>query len=260
MKKAILLVSFGTSHADTRKKTLDVIQEETAVRFPDFAVYHAWTSGMIIRKLAVRDGIVIPTVKDAMEQMIRDGVEELVVQPTHMINGIENDRMMDTVKEYQGSFRKVVFGKPALTTTKDNERMIRAVMSEFDLADDQALVWMGHGTQHYANHVYAALDYMLKDLGYKHVVMGTVEAYPSMEELIRHVQEMQVRRVILAPFMMVAGDHAKNDMSGEDDDSWKSQFEKAGFRVECLLKGLGEYPKVREIITAHTQEAVEELG
>ncbi|MCD8329121.1 MAG: sirohydrochlorin cobaltochelatase, partial [Lachnospiraceae bacterium] len=215
MKKAILVVSFGTSHADTREKTLDVLEQDLAAAYPDFTVYRAWTSRMILRKLAERDGIHICDVPEAMAQMNRDGVEALVVQPTHIINGVENDRMKEDVQANRGNIRSISFGAPLLTTTEDSREAIQAVMVETAVAEDEALVWMGHGTTHYANTVYAAMDYMFKDMGYKNVFLGTVEAYPAMESLLRQVKAYSPRRVILAPFMVVAGEHAKNDMSGE---------------------------------------------
>lgn len=258
MNQAILVVSFGTSHTDTRRKTLDVILEDIKNAFPDCKVYNAWTSKMIIRKLERRDGIVIPTVAQAMEQMLQDGVEEVIVQPTHMINGMENDQMTLDVKAYEERFAKIIFSKPLLSSTRDNELALHGVMGEIKLAEDEALVLMGHGTHHHSNTVYAALDYMLKDLGYKRALMGTVEAYPSLEGLMRQVKEMGLRKVVLAPFMMVAGDHAKNDMAGEDEDSWKNQFEREGFQVRCILRGLGEYPAIRQIFVQHAKAAMEE--
>lgn len=260
MKKAILVVSFGTSHADTREKTLDVLERDLAKTYPDFTVYRAWTSRMILQKLAERDGIHICDVPEAMAQMNRDGVAELVVQPTHIINGVENDCMKEDVEANRGNIGTISFGAPLLTTTEDSREAIRAVMAETSVAEDEALVWMGHGTTHYANTVYAAMDYMFKDLGYKNVFLGTVEAYPAMESLLRQVKEYRPRRVILAPFMVVAGEHAKNDMSGEEPDSWRHQFEVAGFEVSCILKGLGEYAGIRAIYRRHAAEAIVRLA
>ena len=258
MKKAILVVSFGTSHEDTRKKTLDVILEDIQAAFPEYQVCRAWTSKMIIRKLAKRDGLIIPTVSEAMEALMKEGVEEVIIQPTHIINGIENDQMTLDVKAYAEHFRKITFSTPLLTTTEDNEKALHAVMAEIPLAEDEGLVFMGHGSHHSANNVYAVLDHMLKDLGYPRAMMGTVEAYPGMEELICQAKEMGVKKIVLAPFMMVAGDHAKNDMAGEEEDSWKNRFEKEGFQVRCILRGLGEYAAIRQIFVDHAKAAMEE--
>ncbi|MBS4967834.1 MAG: sirohydrochlorin cobaltochelatase [Lacrimispora saccharolytica] len=258
-KTALLAVSFGTSFHDTREKTIDQIENALAEAFPEAHLYRAWTSGMILKKIQKRDGIHIDNVKEAMERMIADGVTDLIVQPTHVINGIENDQMKEDVMAYASSLHSVSFGTPLLTTTEDNEETIRAVMKEWNLSQDEVLVFMGHGTTHYANTVYAALDYTFKDLGYKNVYMGTVEAYPSLESLLRQIHAYQPKKVHLAPFMIVAGDHASNDMSSEDPDSWKSQFEAEGFTVECHMKGLGEYRGIRDIFIRHAKEAAQTL-
>ncbi|MCC8044176.1 MAG: sirohydrochlorin cobaltochelatase [Clostridiales bacterium] len=259
-RKAILVVSFGTSYEETRKKTIDRIEECVAERFPAWKVYRAWTSGMIRRKIEKRDGIRILDVKGALIQMAADGVTEVVVQPTHVLNGIENDQMQETVNACRHLFSRIVTGNPLLTTQEDNRRMIQIVAQELEPKAEEALVLMGHGTEHYANAIYAALDYQFKDMGYPNIFMGTVEAYPALDSLIRQVKEKGLKRVVLAPFMIVAGDHAENDLAGADEDSWKSRFEKAGFEVACVLKGLGEYPGVRELILDHVLEAMDSVG
>ncbi|MGI6031013.1 MAG: sirohydrochlorin cobaltochelatase [Eubacteriales bacterium] len=255
-KKAILAVSFGTSFAHTREKTIDAIERDLAEAFPEYQLYRAWTSKMIIRRLKERDGIHIPTVSEAVEQMIADGVTHLIVQPTHVINGIENDLMRQDVLAHAKAFQSVRFGDPLLTTMQDNMEVIEAVLEELGpVPQEEALVFMGHGTTHYANAVYAALDYTCKEMGHPNVFIGTVEAYPSMEVLLRLVEELGPQKVRLAPFMIVAGDHATHDMAGDDPESWRCQFEKAGYQVECIMKGLGEYPRIRELLVRHARES-----
>lgn len=254
-KKALLVVSFGTGFPLTREKTIDRIEESLSMSFPDRTLYRAWTSGMIIRKLQKKD-IFVMNVREAMEAMIHDGITDVIVQPTHVINGIENDRMKEDILSYADSFASVSIGVPLLTSTQDNEEAIRAVMNEWQIPEEEALVFMGHGTTHYANSIYAALDYTFKDLGYKNVFIGTVEAYPSFQNLLRQIQNYSPGKIHLAPFMIVAGDHAINDMSGDNPDSWKSLFEEAGFSVECYLKGLGEYEGIRTLFVRHAKEAV----
>ena len=256
--KAILVVSFGTSFHRTREKTIDRIEADIEAAYPDYRIYRAWTSKMIIAKLLRRDGVKVPTVAEAVEQMIADGITELIVQPTHVINGVENDLMKEDVLKRRDAFERVAFGDPLLTSQEDNVAVIRAVMEEFpDLKEDEALVLMGHGTTHYANAIYAALDYTFKDMGYSRVFLGTVEAYPSMESLKKQIRALGPKRLILAPFMVVAGDHAIHDMSGQDEDSWRSQFEREGYEVVCQMKGLGEYPGVRQIYLEHVGAAQE---
>lgn len=258
-KKAVLVVSFGTSHNQTREQTIDAIERLIAKDWPDHQMYRAWTSGMIIRKLRERDGCEIDTVEQAMQRMIADGVTQLTVQPTHIINGIENDRMKRDVLLYEDQFDSIHFGTPLLTEDEDSRQVIDGVMREFEgLDSDTALVFMGHGTTHYTNAIYAALDYKFKDMGYPNVFIGTVEAYPSMETLKKMVKEGGFRRVILAPFMIVAGEHAKQDMASDDENSWKCQFEAEGFEVTCVLKGLGEYEAIRRMFLEHAKAAAKE--
>lgn len=256
-KKAILVVSFGTSYHPTREKTIDVIEKKIGEAFPDYHIYRAWTSKMIMAKLLKRDGIKIHNVKEAMEQMHRDGITDVIIQPTHVINGIENDLMKEDALSWRDSFHSITFGTPLLTSEQDNYEMIEAIHQEFaNLKGNESLVLMGHGTTHYANAIYAALDYTFKDKGYPNIHLGTVEAYPSMETLLKMIREQNPSKVVLAPFMIVAGDHARNDMASDDPDSWRCQFEAAGFPVECVLKGLGEYPAVQEIFIRHVREAM----
>lgn len=255
-RRGILVVSFGTSVNETREKTIDVIEDEIRKAYPGTIVYRAWTSGMIIRKLKKRDGVQIDTVTEAVERMLADGITELIVQPTHVINGVENDRMIADVQVFADRFERIAFGTPLLTSEEDSGAVIEAVMDEFDgFPKEEALIFMGHGTTHYANAIYAALDYRFKDMGYPNVFLGTVEAYPSLDTLMKMVRAYGAEKVTLAPFMVVAGDHAVNDMSSEDEDSWRSQFERAGFQVSCILKGLGEYSGIRKIYIQHIQDA-----
>ncbi len=257
-RKAILVVSFGTSYEETRKKTIDRIEAEIQEQFSECAVYRAWTSGMIRRKLQERDGIRIMNVREAFEQMQADGISEVIVQPTHVINGIENDRMTQDVESFRGSFDRIAIGAALLTSAEDCRRVIEAVVKELHPAEDEALVFMGHGTEHYANAVYAALDYQFKDMEYSNIFMGTVEGYPTLESVMKLVERSGLKKVVLAPFMIVAGDHATNDLSGDEEDSWKSVFEQAGYEVRCVLKGLGEYKEIREIILDHVRAAMEQ--
>ena len=254
-KKAILVVSFGTSVNATREKTIDRIEADIQKLMPDRAFYRAWTSGMIIRKIEKRDGVHINTVEEAMEQMLSDGITDVIVQPTHVINGIENDLMKEDALAFKNHFERITFGDPLLTTQQDHVEIVNAICQEFsNLPADCALILMGHGTSHYANDVYAALDYRFKDLGFSNIHLATVEGYPTLENVTRMVKEQGAKKVILTPFMIVAGDHARNDMSGDDEDSWKNQFLAAGYDVECRMKGLGEYPAIQDMLIRHVTE------
>ena len=240
--KAILVVSFGTSYNDTRKKTIEAIEQDLADAYPDYQIRRAWTSKMIMAKLWKRDHLKIDNVKEAMAQMAEDGITDVIVQPTHVINGIENDLMKEDVLSFRNQFHSIHFGDPMLTTEADSQLVIDAIAEEFSfLPKKDVLVLMGHGTTHFANSVF----------------VGTVEAYPSMETLLKLLREYQPETVHLAPFMIVAGDHATNDLAGDDPDSWRCQIERAGFQTACHLKGLGEYPSIRRLFLAHAKTAME---
>ena len=257
-RKAILVVSFGTSYAATRKVTIEAIEKDIAEAYPDYKLYRAWTSKMILAKLKKRDNLHINNVKEAMEEMIADGITDVIIQPTHVINGIENELMKEDALSYRESFHSIRFGTPLLTSEEDNQTVIDAIAGEFSyLKEDEVLVLMGHGTTHYSNAIYAALDYAFKDKGHPNIFLGTVEAYPSMLSLMKKVKAYAPKKVVLAPFMIVAGDHAKNDMAGDDPESWYSQFVQEGFQVETVLKGLGEYKGIRELFVKHVADTLQ---
>lgn len=254
--RAILVVSFGTSYEKTRKVTIDAIEKAIEAAYPEYRVYRAWTSRKIIAKLKKQEYFHVFTITEAMEQMLLDGIREVIVQPTHMLNGFENDTMKEEVLAFKDRFAAIVFGNPVLTDKSDCRAVIRAVAEEFSPLDkNTALVLMGHGTAHSANSVYAELNKQFREEGFLNIFLGTVEAYPGMDMLLEMVREYSPRKVILAPFMIVAGDHAKNDMAGTGEDSWVNQFTKAGFHTEPVLKGLGEYEGIRRLLVEHVEEA-----
>ena len=254
--KAILVVSFGTSYEASRKATIEKIEQDIGAAFPDYQIYRAWTSKFIISILRKRDNYTVPTVKEALEQMSIDGIREVIVQPTHILDGIENNIMKEEVLSYKESFDKIRFGTPLLACPADEQQAIKAVISEFpSLKETEALVLMGHGTTHQINAAYTKLDEEFKTSGHFNVFIGTVEADPTIQDLVQKVTAFNPSRIYVTPFMIVAGDHAHNDMAGDSPDSWVSQFENAGFEVCPILKGLGEYPGIRKIFTDHVRAA-----
>ncbi|SHI75839.1 sirohydrochlorin cobaltochelatase [Parasporobacterium paucivorans] len=256
-KNAILIVSFGTSFNETREKNIDSIEKEIMDLYPGYSIYSAWTSKMIIKKVMQRDGRIINTVSEAMEQIVRDGIEELTVQPTHIINGLENDFMIADVMEHSKSLRKISIGAPLLNNIEDARVIIEVLTEEYSMSDKRkALVLMGHGSSHHSNFAYAALDYSFKESGHENVFVGTIEAYPGIDVILRSVNAYNPSEIILIPFMLVAGDHAANDMAGDEEDSWKYIFESAGYPVKCFIKGLGEYTKIRDLYFKHLEAAL----
>ena len=258
--KAILVVSFGTSYEASRKATIEKIEQDIRNAFQDHRIYRAWTSKFIISILKKRDNYTVPTVKEALEQMITDGIREVVVQPTHILDGIENNIMKEEVLSYKESFDKIAFGTPLLADSKDESQAINAVTTEFsDLKETEALVFMGHGTTHQVNTVYAGLDQKFKESAHANVFIGTVEADPTIHNLVKEVTSFQPSKIYVTPFMIVAGDHAHNDMAGDSPDSWGCQFENAGFEVCPIIKGLGEYPGIRRMYVEHAQKAIDSM-
>ncbi|MEA4965425.1 MAG: precorrin-2 C(20)-methyltransferase [Oscillospiraceae bacterium] len=256
-KKALLAVSFGTSHNDTREKTIDCIEAQLGKTLPDRQVYRAFTSKMIVKKLRARDGAEIDTVAEAMERMLRDGVTDVLVQPTHLLNGTENDAMRWDAESFRARFQELRFASPLLTTDADLRRMVGIMKDEFqNLGEEEAVIFMGHGTEHYADAVYAALDYRFKAEGCPRFFMATVEGYPTIEDALQQLGQLGgIRTVCLAPFMIVAGEHAKNDMAGDEADSWKNLVTRAGYECRCLSRGLGEFSAVREMLCDHARTA-----
>lgn len=251
-KKGILTVSFGTSHLDALEKNIVPVEKQIQEIFPEYPLYRAFTSQMIIRKLKKTEDLFICSIKEAMEKMAEDGIEQVIVQPTHIINGIENDKMLGDLMEYAGIFRKISVGKPLLTSVEDYKKSIHAVMAEVSLEEGEALVLMGHGTDHHANAAYPTLEYTFHSLGYNQVLVGTVEGFPDLKNVMKKLEISGNRKVTLMPFMIVAGDHAKNDMIG-DEDSWKAQLSDAGYEVRAILKGLGEMKGIRNIFVEHIE-------
>ena len=255
-KKAILVVSFGTSYENTRKLTIEAIEHDIADAFPSCPTYRAWTSKMIIAKLKKRDGLTIHTVKEALEQMLLDGITDVIVQPTHVINGIENDQMKADALSFRDRFSSIVFGNPLLTTEEDNQAIVRVVADEFrDMDPDTALVLMGHGTEHFANSAYSQFENMLRDLGHESTYVGTVEGFPGLDYVIRRLKIRDIKKVYVMPLMIVAGDHARNDLAGAEADSWDSILKADGFETEVIMKGLGEIDAIAEMFVKHLKKA-----
>ena len=252
-KKAVLVVSFGTSHLDTLQDTIGVIEQEIQESFPDYVLYRAFTSQMILRKLK-KNNLVFQNVKEAMEQMKQDGIEHVVVQPTYVINGIEYDMMKSELSKYEGIFKSMRVGRPLLTCPQDYKEAVRAVMEEITLSPKEMLILVGHGTEHHANAAYPTLEYTFHLQGYTQVLVGTVEGFPELKDVLDRLAIAGVDKIVLMPFLIVAGDHVKNDMAGAKD-SWKCALKNAGYEVRTIIRGLGEIPGIRKLFVRHAQEA-----
>ena len=246
--KGLLVVSFGTSYPETRKKNIEHLETLLAEAFPDRTFYRAYTSGIIRKKLWERDQILIPSVKEAAQAALEDGITDLLVQPTHIMNGIENDLLFWPETPEEAFEAKLI--------RREIFDALSALPTAQKLRDQEALVFMGHGSTHHANTLYAALDYAFKQAGYPGVYVGTVEAYPDVQAVLAQLREKDIRRVYLTPFMLVAGDHASNDLAGEETDSWNSLFRAEGYETSCILKGLGEYDGICDLYVRHARQAL----
>ena len=259
MKKAILVVSFGTSYHETRKKTIEACENKIKESFKDYDFYRAFTSGMIINKLKKRDNMFIDNPSEALEKLYNAGYKEVVVQSLHIICGDEYNKLKDMVAQYEDKFDKISIGRPLLTYIDDYRETIEAVKKDLDKMDiDEAVVFMGHGTEHESHSSYPAIEYMFRDYGINAFV-GTVEGYPELEQVIKKLKNRNIKTVDLLPFMLVAGDHAINDMASDEEDSWKTILEKEGFNVKVHVKGLGENPYIQEKFKNHALDCMKEL-
>lgn len=260
--KEILVVSFGTSYSNSRHVTIGAVEDAIREAYPDYQVRRAFTSQIIIDKLKKEENIEIDNVKQALDRAVANGVKTLVVQPTHLMNGLEYNDLKKELDKYKDKFDKIALGEPLLTSDEDFKQVIAAITNDTKeyLDGETAICFMGHGTEADSNKVYATLQEKLKAAGYNDYFVGTVEAKPSVDDLIAQVKESgKYKRVILQPLMVVAGDHANNDMAGDGEDSWVSKFKAAGFEVKPVLRGLGQNYDIQKIYLEHLKAAIDSL-
>lgn len=251
MKKALLAVSFGTSVPRARQ-SIQQVERALAAAAPGRAFARAYTSPTIRRILAGR-GETVDGLEQALEKLAAAGVEDVVVQPTHLLYGIEYDKMKASADAFAPRFASFAFGRPLLASAADLRALAACVQRAYAPAQG-ALVLLGHGTGHFANMVYPAMQTALRLQGAADTFVGTVEGWPALEDVLAQLQAGGYDRVTLAPLMLVAGDHACNDMAGPEPDSWKSRLEAAGLAVTCRMEGLGLLEDVRALYAAHLRE------
>ena len=257
----LLVISFGTSFNDSRRLTIGAIEEALEKAFPEYAVRRGFTANIVIDHVEKRDGILIDDIEAALKRAVDNEVKNLVVQPTHLMNGIEYEEITSKIAEYSDAFEKVVIGEPLLTSDDDFAKVEKAITDWTKEYDDgeTAICFMGHGTEADSNAVYQKIQDLLTEDGFANYYIGTVEAEPSVDDVLEKVKAGNYKKVILEPLMVVAGDHANNDMAGEEEDSWKSIFEAEGYEVKCLLRGLGENEDIRSIYVEHAQKAIDSI-
>ena len=280
----LLVVSFGTSYNDSRVEDIKGIEDALQEAYPDWAVRRAFTAQIIINHVQARDGEVIDNMQQALDRAVENGVKNLVVQPTHLMHGAEYDEMAEVLEQYQDKFESVAIAEPMLGEVGDDATVINedkaavaqavadAAVQEagFDsmeaaAEDGTAFVFLGHGTSHTAKVSYSQMQTQMEELGFKNAFIGTVEGEPedtACEAVIEKVKEAGYKKVILRPLMVVAGDHANNDMAGSEEDSWKSMFEASGSfdSVDAQIAGLGRIDAVKQLYVDHTKAAIDSLG
>ena len=277
----LLVVSFGTSFNDSRTADIGGIEKALQTAYPDWSVRRAFTAQIIINHVQARDDEKIDNMDQALQRAVDNGVKNLVVQPTHLMHGAEYDELTEAVESYKDKFESVTIAEPLLgevgdsddAVNDDKKAVAEAITTEAvktagydDLdaaeADGTAFVFMGHGTSHTAKISYSQMQSQMNDLGYKNVFIGTVEGEPedtACEAVIEKIKEAGYKKVVLRPLMVVAGDHANNDMAGDDEDSWKSQFEASGAfdKIDTQIAGLGEIAAIQDLYVAHTKAAMD---
>lgn len=252
-KKALVVVSFGTTYPEARK-AIEKLENSLHTAFPEYDFYRAFTSGMVIRKIAQEEAVIIPTPAQLMERLAGAGYDEVLCQSLHVIFGQEYEKLLSQLAPYCSRFRRLQVGKPLLWDTEDYLQLVRALLCNMPrLAGDQAFVFMGHGTEHPANAAYALVENAFRYQGAERVYVATVEGFPHLDYVLARLEKNKVTKVTLAPLMIVAGDHAQNDLAGEEEESWKSRLQHEGYEVEVLMRGLGELDQVGGLFVSHAR-------
>ncbi|WP_446897493.1 sirohydrochlorin cobaltochelatase [Clostridium sp. LBM24168] len=257
-KKGILVVSFGTSILKILKSCIESTENSIINAFKCYEIRRAFTSHMIIAKLKSDYKLSIDTVEEALEKMKLDGFREVYIQPLHIIPGDEYDKLVTSSYKYREKFENLVVGRPVLYRQNDYRIAVKALKAQIQeyCSCKSAIILMGHGSSHPINASYSMLQYMLRDEGINNAYIATVEGYPALRNVIPQLKIKNVRKVILMPFMLVAGNHAVEDMAGDAPDSWKNILENKGFDVECYLHGLGENPSFHNIYIQHLKDSI----
>lgn len=251
MKKAILVVSFGTSHINAIEKNIESCEKKIKERLENYSVYKAFTSNVIIKILNKKYNIFIDNPMEALEKLYQKGYDEVIVQPLHIIEGNEYTKLKEQVECFRSKFNSIVVGNPLLTNNQDYDEVIEAIKYQIpELKENEAILFMGHGTSHKSHCIYSNLEIAMKENGIRGY-MGTVEGDFNLDDVIKNLKKDTVSKVLLMPFMLVAGKHTIEDMASVDDKSWNSILKRNGFETEVYLKGLGENPRIQDKFANH---------
>ena len=258
-KKAILSVSFGTKDPELERRTLDVLESEYQKVIPKADIYRAITNEAVIKIKHELEGDEAPVyaVRETLARMVLDGVTHVYAQPAYLLHGREYEELKDMIFSHKADFVSVKCGEPLLASQEDLERVANAIMAEYKLEDDEAVCFVGHGSEHYTNAIYCALDYALKDQGYANAHVATFNAYPKIEKVIDHLKKNNSKKVYISPFMFVAGESAMEGVCGDGADSIATNLRSAGFIVEPKRVCLAENETIRDIFKEHLAEIAE---
>lgn len=260
--KVILVVSFGTTYEETRELTIESIENSIGRSFPDYEIRRAFTSHIVIKVLRSRDKLIVDTPEEALLKIKNEGFKEVIVQSLHIMPGEEYEYVSKVVENYKDSFEKIALGRPILYFKGDGEKLVDDYSIAVEALRSQipkcsAIVFMGHGTTHPANACYSCLQLVFRDKGIDNVYIGTVEGYPTAQNVINTLKREEIKEVTLMPFMIVAGNHCNIDMASDEADSWKQMFLKEGFKVNIYMHGIGENTMIHDIFVKHVRDAIE---
>lgn len=258
MKKGVLVVSFGTTYKDTREKNIKAVEKMVQEAYPEMVCRRAFSSGSVRRKLKERDGLLIMDTREALTQLKKDGITHVYILPTYVIDGIESNRLKREAELWSGEFTQIHIGEPLLARDEDYEKVVEALVREYLTEEEpKILVLIGHGTEHEAQNSYGHLEDTFRKMGHSDVYVATVEKEDDLDALIERMRtDGKVSgNVILAPLMLVAGDHATNDIAGEDD-SYLNRLCAEGYHVQAMIRGLGECAGIRDIYLSHLKDVI----
>ncbi len=258
-QKAILIVSVGTSHIEALENTTYKLGQKMAEHFSEYKLYYAFSNQLILNKMKEKRQGMFLSIKEALEQMLSEGIEEALVQPTYILNGIENAKMLEEIAEYREQFIDICIGNPLLSAPEDYKKTLHAILKNVDLEENEVLVLVGHGSSHKADMTYQKLEDMAHELGIPQVFAGTIGGSLSFTHVMERLEKQGSQKVCLMPFLFVLGNHAKKDIAAETN-SWKSMLAENGYKVRIFLKGLGEIEDIQELLIAHLEEKMKKEG
>lgn len=255
MRSGIIVTSFGTTYEETRKLCIEATENRIAERFPDFEIRRAFTSRIVIKRLKERDNYLVDTPTKALEKMKENGIKDIYIQPLLIIEGEEYEKTIREARDFmkENEDLNITIGRPLLSLDVDFENVVDAL--ELDNRTS-SIVFMGHGSTHEMDMSYDKLEKITHEKGYDDVFFATVEGKTRIDDVVEKLKSRNIKKVLLIPFMLVAGDHARNDMASDDEDSWKSILERNGIEVELRVEGLGQRESIQEIFVNHLEDIV----